>query len=124
MSTVPISTTPLTRLSRSYLNQGKEAVEADNLLAAGCLLRESLRGSLKFLCEIHDCKPNTRGRWDATLPVMAKALQKAGVLDAVDLSRALYAVMIGNRLTRCRSVNLPAIKKAFSYAQQLLIVTK
>jgi len=115
-------TTDRVSLSRSYLDQGNQAIEADNLLAGGCLLRESIRSSLKLLCEQHDCqpRPQRKRRWGATLPTMIDALQQAGVFDQSSRDRILYAVMIGNRLTRCRPVNRPAIDKALGYARMLL----
>ncbi len=112
-------TTDRVSLSRAYLER---AIAADNLLAAGCLLRESIRSSLKLLCEQHDCQPRPKRqrRWEATLPVMADALKQVGVFDQSNRDRVLYAIMIGNRLTRCRPVNRPAIEKAFGYARLLL----
>lgn len=93
--------------ARSFLIRAYDALERDDLIAAGCLLRQAAIEQLKAMCRWYGCEPPKRAKYPRPRDYL-KALKRAKRLDcsAEWFDEILDA---GNAAAHCRRVQRATI---------------
>jgi hypothetical protein len=89
--------------ARAFLHRAADALNRDDVIACGCLLREAVRRQLWAECHWYDCLPE--GATHKTSPwMLLAALNKAGHCNEGGYQIAKEAIGYGNTTAHCGRV--------------------